>query len=38
MDNQEIGRNIVQLRKKHGLSQRELADHHDQHPICCHGK
>ncbi|CAE6898421.1 HTH-type transcriptional regulator PuuR [Vibrio alginolyticus] len=26
MDNQEIGRNIVQLRKKHGLSQRELAE------------
>ncbi|NAW93965.1 helix-turn-helix domain-containing protein, partial [Vibrio sp. V42_P2S4T144] len=26
MDNQEIGKNIVQLRKKHGLSQRELAE------------
>ncbi len=26
MDNHEIGKNIVQLRKKHGLSQRELAE------------
>ena len=26
MDNQEIGKNIVQLRKKNGLSQRELAE------------
>ena len=26
MDNQEIGKNIVQLRKEHGLSQRELAE------------
>ncbi|KJY81768.1 XRE family transcriptional regulator [Vibrio galatheae] len=26
MDNQQIGKNIVQLRKKNGLSQRELAE------------
>ena len=26
MNNQEIGKNIVQLRKEHGLSQRELAE------------
>ncbi|MCZ4292938.1 MULTISPECIES: HTH-type transcriptional regulator PuuR [Vibrio] len=26
MDNQEIGKNIVQLRKQNGLSQRELAE------------
>ncbi|MDF2154622.1 HTH-type transcriptional regulator PuuR [Vibrio sp. CAU 1672] len=26
MDNHQIGKNIVQLRKQHGLSQRELAE------------
>lgn len=26
MDNQQVGKNIVQLRKEHGLSQRELAE------------